>query len=285
MENGAKAVTGPTPAVQQLASIGGYSALIRTFNSERTLPATLSCLARQQEPPSGLVVIDSGSTDGTLAALPEWARARKYRGEQFNYSEALNQGIEQVDSEFVLIISSHTSLQNPQALRYALELLRTDDRLGAICFIPVNDHTLSHELIGRTEFTGFNGLANTCALYRTALLRERPFRPEVLAAEDQEWTRWLLVERQKQIARISGAGLVYANPRKESFRKRLNEYVSIAYYCNQELLRPQQMLRLLGGAANFRRKYGVRERIYYLVLVLFLLRCRLGPPQLASKYF
>jgi tetratricopeptide (TPR) repeat protein len=74
--------------------------------------------------PSEYVFVDSGSSDNTVAIFPEGGKVHKYVGKDFNYAEALNQGICHVSTETVLIISSHTSLTN-KVLERCLDLCRT----------------------------------------------------------------------------------------------------------------------------------------------------------------
>jgi hypothetical protein len=70
-----------------------YSALIRTFNSERTLPNTLECLYNQTVLPTQYIFVDSGSSDGTPSFFPSASIVHKFIGRDFNYSEVLNQGL------------------------------------------------------------------------------------------------------------------------------------------------------------------------------------------------
>jgi glycosyltransferase involved in cell wall biosynthesis len=185
-----------------------YSALIRTFNSEGTLLSTLNSLNSQTIQPSEYIFVDSSSSDGTFNLFPAGSIIHKFIGQDFNYSEALNQGIVHVSTEFVLIISSHTLLLNCNAISYALNILRLNDAIGAAYFCFDNTEQLQHEIIDKNNFDGFNGLWNTCSIIRMNLLKRRNFRSEVFAAEDQEWARWLFFCEEKSVARISGVGLV-----------------------------------------------------------------------------
>ncbi len=189
-----------------------YSALIRTFNSSKTIEGTIRSLESQSIPPQHYVIVDSGSTDGTLAKVPRNSNVIKFEGPKFNYSSAINQGLAHVGTDYVLIVSSHTALSHLAALEYALEQLRSNARLGAAYFCNEVGSQLSGVEIDRTKFTGFNGVWNTCALFRTELLRQRAFRPEVFSAEDQEWSRWLLENTAFTILRISGCGFKIRNP-------------------------------------------------------------------------
>jgi glycosyltransferase involved in cell wall biosynthesis len=222
----------------------GYSVLIRTFNSEKTIRQTLDSLGNQSLAPSEYVIVDSGSTDKTLEMLPTSSIVHRYIGKSFNYSDALNQGTRLVGREFTLIVSSHTSLLNKDALEYANCLLRENDNIGGVYFLPGEEVKMSYELISAQNFTGFNGIFNTCALVKTEALKKRDFRPEVFAAEDQEWSRWLLEVEQKSIARISGAGMIYSNQIKDRRMKDLYEDLAVAIYVKPNMFSTRYLLRI-----------------------------------------
>ena len=141
-----------------------YSMLMRTFNSERILPVTLNLLEKQTISPIEHIFVDSGSTDRTLSILPGGSKIHRYVGSEFNYSNALNQGLEYISTDYVLIISSHTSLCRFDAVEFALTLLTSDERIGAAYFDPEASGELRYELINRSNFDGFNGLWNAVPL-------------------------------------------------------------------------------------------------------------------------
>lgn len=263
----------------------GYSVLLRTFNSESTLPGTLDCLKQQWNPPKQYIVVDSGSTDRTLDCLPAGSRVHHYVGEEFNYAEALNQGLRLVSTDYVLIISSHTELKNIRAMNYALDLLKSNPAIGAAYFCGDNTGSLRHELIGRNNFTGFNGLFNTCAVIKVELLQKRQFRPEVFTSEDQEWAGWLFAAENKVTARISGAGMAVQNPRKDSLQKNVNEYVSVACFTNRKLLEWSHIVSLLKRAITLGTGLGAAKRKFYLLLSAHLMVCRYFKPRRKSRYF
>ena len=71
--------------------------LIPTFNEEQALPATLASLSAMHPPPDEVLLVDGGSTDGTLAiahqALIKEVRApNKGRGAQINHGVSLAKG-------------------------------------------------------------------------------------------------------------------------------------------------------------------------------------------------
>lgn len=264
-----------------------YTALIRTFNSAQHLPRTLDSLARQNARPSAIVLVDSGSTDGTLKMAPQGATVVPYMGAAFNFSSALNQGFARVDTELTLVISSHTTLTNPDAVAYALDILKNDAIVGAAYFI--NDlGELDHSLVDATSFNGFNGIWNTCALIRTELVRTRPFRPEVFSAEDQEWSRWLVREQDGRIARVTGGGMdntTNPNLATASMRKWVNEYVAIAYFVNPTLRGPRSIASLVAQSLTPFRRRTLGERAAKLVAAFQLSMCYVRRPNHSSRYF
>lgn len=259
--------------------------MIRTYNSEATLSATLEALWRQTSPPSQFVFVDSGSTDRTLACIPDGSVVHKFIGNEFNYSEALNQGLRHVSTEYVLIVSSHTKLGLGLAVEYGLGLLKSNADLGGVYFCPTSNGQLTHHFIDRNSFNGFNGLFNTCALVRTALLRERGFRPEVFTAEDQEWSKWFFEIKGGKIACISGALVSYDNPRGSSLKKRVNEYVAVAYFVNRKLLSWTHIRRVAYSVIKPEAQRTWRDRGFYLLLMFRLVACRYCKPGSTSRYF
>jgi glycosyltransferase involved in cell wall biosynthesis len=231
-----------------------------------------------------MVVVDSGSTDGTLACLPAGAVVHRFVGE-FNYSEALNQGLRLVTQPYVLILSSHTSLGSPDAMEYALALMEARPEIGAAYFALENGSRIDHQIISKENFDGFNGLFNTCGVVRVSLLAERAFRREVFTAEDQEWSQWYLGARDGRIARISGVGLVDGNPRRYSIRKNANEYISIAYFVRPDLLSWRNILNCVRSGMRLKARHGVRKRAFYLILAARLVACRFFRPAPKSRYF
>src|SRR5688572_16071196 len=112
-----------------------YSVLIRTWNSDATLGKTLRSLRIQDLPPEGILIIDSGSTDGTLKTAAEFkARIIHYPSDlPFNYSKALNIGLAAAETDYVLIISSHTVIPYKNIARWLTTALQDPNVVGAYC--------------------------------------------------------------------------------------------------------------------------------------------------------
>lgn len=263
-----------------------YSVLIRTFNSAKTLPATLHSLANQTNPPREFIFVDSGSTDRTLELLPEGSIVHHFIGSEFNYAGAINQGLDYVTTDYVMIVSSHTLLRNAGAADYALTLMSKSHNISAAYYCDGLTGDLEHELIDKTNFDGFNGVWNTCSIIKMSLLRIRRFRPEVFSAEDQEWSSWLFSCTNNAIARISGGGMDCSkNQNFHRLRKKMiNEYVAIAYFANRNLLHWRNIawvaLCIVKPAPP---RLGSRSMNF--LIFLRLIACHFVQPRYASRYF
>ena len=250
-----------------------YCVLIRTCNSAATLPATLQSLVGQTVPPSKFVFVDSGSVDETFSLIPKGSIVHNYSGGIFNYSSAINQGFDFVDTRFLLIISSHTALSNPRAMEYGLGIIEHDDNVGAAYFVQELG-ALDHTLINAATFSGFNGVWNTCGLYRFDLLRRRGFREEVFSAEDQEWSRWLF-EQGMSIARVSGGGMQYNSATRYPFKKRFDEHRAVAQFAKPDMLGWLHIARIAYRVVKVYPWQNAGDRLFYLHWLAWLVSRRL----------
>ena len=101
----------PEPRAATLRDVGlqTIGVVIRTLNEEELLGTCLETLARQRPAADlDILVVDSGSTDATLEiARSHGARIHEIAADDFDYSKALNVGIERVAGDLVLILSAH----------------------------------------------------------------------------------------------------------------------------------------------------------------------------------
>ncbi len=86
------------------------SIVVRTLNEARHLPALLDGIARQTlKDGVETVVVDSGSTDGTLdIAGKRAAKVVTIAPKDFTFGRSLNLGIRAATGRFVVIVSAHT---------------------------------------------------------------------------------------------------------------------------------------------------------------------------------
>ena len=91
---------------------GLVSIVIATYNSARTLQTALASVANQTYANIELVVVDGGSTDGTLEMIETYAFKRKtYISEKDKgIFDALNKGVKMSSGEWIFVLGSDDEL-------------------------------------------------------------------------------------------------------------------------------------------------------------------------------
>lgn len=261
-----------------------YTALIRTEQVTQLLHDVVRNLRVQSCPPVEIVFVDSSRHDDVALQLRQLGgRVIKYSAANFNFSEAINVGLEVVSTPWTLIISSHVLLTDCETIEAGFSALEKADAQAAYWY-PRTDGAASVSTIDAASFNGYNALSNSCALVPTAVARGRPFRPEVFSAEDQEWGAWFMRERGARIVAISRPDFQYLNPKVNNL-KTINEEVSIAYFTYRRNLWPDRVLiRLARALLAASRGRPERARLHWGV-AKGLMGAWFSEPRRQSRYF
>jgi GT2 family glycosyltransferase len=108
--------------------------VVPNWNGRRWLPGLLDSLAAQTRPPDEVVVVDNGSTDGSLDLLRERAHEGVTPlplGRNTGFAFAANRGIEAVSAEAVALVNTDVVLA-PDWLERAVGRLSSDDAAAAV---------------------------------------------------------------------------------------------------------------------------------------------------------
>jgi glycosyltransferase involved in cell wall biosynthesis len=105
------------------------SLVTSSFNSEATIRATLDSVRAQEYLPFEYIVIDGGSTDGTLKILEEYSDViTKIVSEPDDgIYDALNKGIAQSTGDVVGFLHSDDLFASPKALRHVMNTFEESD--------------------------------------------------------------------------------------------------------------------------------------------------------------
>jgi len=178
--------------------------VIRTLNEAEHIGTCLETLARQAP---GFVldvlVVDSGSNDDTIAiARGHGARVHEISPEDFDYSTAINVGIERVEGDLILILSAH-AIPVDDGWIAAMVAPFEDERVAGVASrqVPWPGAPLREVLRLAREFSEAGRVydeppvlfSNAASCVRRSVWAEQPFT--LPAAEDMEWA-----------ARVVGAG-------------------------------------------------------------------------------
>ena len=164
--------------------------LIRFKNSAATLPAVLAALKAQTIQPDLIIGIDSGSTDGSPELLTAagaqvipWTRA-------YHHSKALNFGLARCPAELVIVLSSHTVLESPDAIEKLVATM-ADPRTACASAKWDADPFYSDAVDWpelQTKGLKFCSIySNSMGILRRSLWETAPFDERLVTMEDYAW--------------------------------------------------------------------------------------------------
>ena len=168
------------------------TAIVRTYNSARTVQAALQSL-RSQSADVEVVVVDSGSTDDTLSLVAPWAdQVVRLPREHFTFGRALNEGAARASGPVHLALSSHCVLPRPDWVAIAADHL-TSPRNVAACGLDFDGQSQAigapfvadHDYLVRHRHWG---LSNHAGAWRADAWRQHAFDESLSSSEDKEWS-------------------------------------------------------------------------------------------------
>jgi len=181
-----------------MSGIPQASIVIRTSNSLTNVGRALRAVRAQQHSSYELVLVDSQSTDGTVAlGERHGARIVSLRPEDFTFGHALNLGCKASRGDLVVLLSSDATPASDQWLR---ELLAPfdDPAVGGTygrqlpypgCDpITARDLATAYGTAPRRQDSDPRFAASNGAI-RRALWRRHPFRTDLPCSEDFDWAR------------------------------------------------------------------------------------------------
>jgi threonine dehydrogenase-like Zn-dependent dehydrogenase/GT2 family glycosyltransferase len=175
------------------------SVIIRARNEERYLPLLLNRLRRQNGEAAEIVVVDSGSTDRTLAIAEEGAdKVVEIDPERFSFGRSLNLGCDAASGEILAVVSAHTYPSSNNWLQNLIAPFE-DPEVGM-----VYGRQLAHERTRVWESRNFEHIYgphsrvlidepfgnNANSAVRAELWGRKPFDESLTGLEDIEWARW-----------------------------------------------------------------------------------------------
>lgn len=168
------------------------SVIVRTKDSARTLSRVL-CQLRAQTVPAEIVVVDSGSTDQTLAiARAEADQLIEIDPDRFSFGYALNVGAEAARAPIHFALSSHAFPPDEYWVERSLSLYDRPDVAatnGAATLPgpPDRSGTTFYQTLSYAINRPLWGFSNTGASWRAEVWDAFRFDEQLAASEDKEW--------------------------------------------------------------------------------------------------
>jgi rhamnosyltransferase len=210
--------------------VSRVSVLIRAHNEEAHIGRLLTGIAHQAVQPEEIILVDSGSTDATLAIASAFsARIVHIAPEDFSFGRALNRGLEVATGDIVVLASAHVY----PLLDSWLELLLAPfgDESVALSYgrqqVPEGGRFSEQQLLARwfppqsvpRQRDPFCNNAN--AAIRRSLWRGLPYDEQLTGLEDMDWaTR--AIARGHVLSYVAEAVVVHVH--EESFGQVVNRY-------------------------------------------------------------
>lgn len=172
------------------------SVIVRARDKAATIEKTL-WRARNQSVEPEIVVVDSGSTDGTLEIARRYAdRVVEIAPDDFTFGGALNVGADVASGDIHFALSAHSFPYSSTWIEDSLALYARDDVAGTNHARRGPDRveieTVRYQSAADVVHHGWWGFSNHGASWRADVWRDHPFREDLPAAEDKEWT-WRVI--------------------------------------------------------------------------------------------
>jgi len=168
------------------------SVIIPTFNRAHLLPQALESAFAQNYRPIEVIVVDDGSTDGTLdLLLRAWPQVVCIPQPQRGVSAARNTGVAHSSGGFLAFLDSD-NLWPASGLRAAIALFEAQPKIGYVIGRRIFFLEPGHTAPGwvKPEWIGVptdGESAGVLVVRREAWVRVGGFNTELAAGEDTEW--------------------------------------------------------------------------------------------------
>lgn len=226
------------------------SVIVRAKDKVDTIGATLASL-RRQTVDAEIIVVDSGSTDGTLTLAKRWAdRVVEIEPGDFTYGGALNTGAAAAGAPVHAALSAHCVLDSPTWLRDSLAKYERSDvaATGAGFTTPAGEplEGTYFQTLQDVQSHPLWGFSNHASTWRADVWREFPFREDLGACEDKEWS-WRVLAAGWTIAYASELEVPMGHRRAAGLRP-----------LTQRVTREAQAIVALGAAAPLSGRAALR---------------------------
>ena len=232
------------------------SVVIRAKDEAASIGRTIDLL-QGQTIESELIVVDSGSTDGT----PEIARERGAKvmeipAASFTFGGSLNTGTEAATAPIVVALSAHAF---PTHDRWLEAMAQAFDHPRVACAVGGERHPGGGMIDGRLEQDAelarrhpWSGYSNAAGGFRRELWQQYPFRPDMPGTEDKEWAwHWL---QQGYVCVIAPELKVdhdhTKDPLRETWVRARREWIGYGMYMELEPYPLRDAMRDFGQAAR-----------------------------------
>ena len=193
------------------------SIIIRAYNEEIHIGRLLEGIRQQTINDVEIILVDSGSTDGTIAVAESFgARIVRIPSTEFTFGRSLNLGIQAAARELIVIASAHVYPVYPDWLESLLHpfenerIALTYGKQRGPEAAKFSEQQIYHQWYPDTsqprQATAFCNNAN--AAIRKNLWEQNPYDESLTGLEDLAWAKWVK-EQGYNIAYVAEAEIIH----------------------------------------------------------------------------
>ena len=195
------------------------SLVIRAYNESAHLPRLLEGIRQQTVRDVEVILVDSGSTDGTVSIAESFgARIVHIPSAEFTFGRSLNLGVQAATRELVVIASAHVYPVYPDWLETLLrpfadeKVALTYGKQRGPVRAKYSEQQIYHQWYGDVskprQETAFCNNAN--AAIRKSLWERNPYDETLTGLEDLAWAKWAK-EQGHEIAYVAEAEIIHVH--------------------------------------------------------------------------
>ncbi len=175
-----------------------YDVVIRCKNEMQWLPRVIDSIKKQTIQPSKIILVDNSSDDGSKEyALVQNCLLIQYDRSEFNYSHALNIGINEASQDEIILLSAHCELLTDSSIENLIKVRHEYNAAGVfgrqiptINSNPVDTRDLI-TVFGRERivYERYPFFHNAFSLIERKAWELSPFDENLNGVEDRFWAR------------------------------------------------------------------------------------------------
>jgi glycosyltransferase involved in cell wall biosynthesis len=246
------------------------SVVIRCFNEECHIGTLLEHVYRQTVRNPQVIVVDSGSTDGTLGVVSRFpAHVVRITPDEFTFGFSLNQGCRVAAGEYLVVASAHVVPCGPDWIEQLVAPF-SDPRVALVYGRQVGDERTKfseHRQFAR-QFPAESNLDqrnpfcnNANAAVRRSLWLERGYDESLSGLEDLEWAQWALGQGHR-VAYSAQAGVVHVHEETPAQirRRYMREAIALKHIVPDSHVYFTEFVRVLLSSIGTDLLAALRER-------------------------
>lgn len=261
-----------------------FSIITINYNNREGLRSTIDSVVRQTSDDYEFIVIDGGSTDGSVEVVNDYKDRINYWVSEPDKGiyHAMNKGVAQAHGDYCIFMNSGDSFYDPTVLERVKAANPSEDIVVGKVVIDDQNHLISPPPKG--EFTMYHlysgSIPHQGSFIRTELLRKYPYDEELKISSDWKFFVQALIFDNSTIRYIddfvarydtTGVGLSHPELMKSEKVRYLEEVLPPRVLKDYEMMKASECLTQ-SLTPSLRKNYRIDKFLYRIGKLLLKLR-------------